>query len=118
MRVCVRLIRQVQDGAATVAPEKPAPRKGFGVFSTIYDLKAVSRRPASHAIHPQSPHVFVGMLHRLATSSFLLHAVPSLELECWTRAATATATASKSRIPFRPNKLELLVGTATPRLNI
>ena len=80
MCVCVRP-RQVQEGAATVAAEKPASRKGFGVFSTIYDLKAVSRRPASHAIHPQSPHVFVGMLHRLATSSFLLHAVPSLELD-------------------------------------
>ena len=55
MRVCVRLIRQVQDGAATVAPEKPASRKGFGVFSTIYDLKAVSHRPHTRSTPSVTP---------------------------------------------------------------
>ncbi|XP_039855041.1 malate dehydrogenase [NADP] 1, chloroplastic [Panicum virgatum] len=42
VRCSVDAAKQVQEGAATVAAEKPASRKGFGVFSTIYDLKADS----------------------------------------------------------------------------
>ena len=54
MCVCVRP-RQVQEGAATVAAEKPASRKGFGVFSTIYDLKAVSHRPHTRSTPSVTP---------------------------------------------------------------